>query len=318
MVIGTAGDKIKTTLHQRPGQSLGILHHLLRIKFELRLQRFLEGDGLGGDDVHQRAALNPREDIAVEFLGVLFPAEDHAATRAAQGFVGSCGHILGIWNRIGVNASRHQTGNVGHIDHDHCSDLIGHLAESFEIDGTGISTRADHDHLRPVFFGKSFDLIVIDPAGFTFDAIGDDVKKFPGKVDRRTVRKMTAVRQVHPENRIARLTFSEIDRHVRLRTGMGLHIGMIGAKERLGTVDRQVLGDIDNVTAAVITLAGVAFCVFIGQHRALCFENILADKILRSDEFEVILLALGFMLDSRCDLRIKLLQTVGHGLSPPV
>ena len=42
----------------------------LLVDLELRAQRLAEGDGLGGDDVHQRTALDAREDLAVDGLGV--------------------------------------------------------------------------------------------------------------------------------------------------------------------------------------------------------------------------------------------------------
>jgi hypothetical protein len=74
---------------ERVGQNLGVLHDLGGVVLELRLQRFTEGHGLGGDHMHQRAALEAREDGRVELLGqVLVVGEDHAATRTAQRLVG--------------------------------------------------------------------------------------------------------------------------------------------------------------------------------------------------------------------------------------
>jgi hypothetical protein len=52
-------------------------------------QRLAESDRLGGDDVHQRPALQAREDRRVDLLGDrLVIGQDHAAARARAA---SCG-----------------------------------------------------------------------------------------------------------------------------------------------------------------------------------------------------------------------------------
>ena len=53
---------------QRLGQRLGILHHILGIDLEVGLQRLAEGHRLGGDHMHQRAALQAGEDGGVDLL----------------------------------------------------------------------------------------------------------------------------------------------------------------------------------------------------------------------------------------------------------
>ncbi len=90
---------LKPLLRQGGGEGLGIFDDLLLVGLELRLQRLLEGHRLGGDDMHQRPALDAGEDVAVERLGKLFAAEDHAAARAAQGLVGGGGDKLGMGDR---------------------------------------------------------------------------------------------------------------------------------------------------------------------------------------------------------------------------
>src|SRR3546814_19255025 len=69
----------------------------LLVLLELRLQRFLEGDGLGRDHVHQRAALDAGEHDRLQLLFDLFglvahggaAGDDDAAARAAPGLVRS-------------------------------------------------------------------------------------------------------------------------------------------------------------------------------------------------------------------------------------
>ena len=76
------------------------------------------------------------------------------------------------------------------------------------------------------------------------------------------------------------LTSVEVDRHVRLRAGMRLHVGVVGAEERLRARDGQRLGDVDELAAAVIPLARVAFGVLVGEHRAGGLENRAAHEVL--------------------------------------
>ncbi len=63
----------------------GVAQDLLLVGLEIGPQRLAEGDGLGRDDVHERAALHAGENLGVDFLGVLFLAEDDAAARARAG-----------------------------------------------------------------------------------------------------------------------------------------------------------------------------------------------------------------------------------------
>ena len=55
----------------------------------------------------------------------------------------------------------------------------------------------------------------------------------------------------------------------------------------------ETLGDVDELAAAVIALARIAFGVFVGEHRPLRLEHARARVILRGDELDVILLALA-------------------------
>ena len=45
------------------------------------------------------------------------------------------------------------------------------------------------------------------------------------------VGQMTAVREVHPEHRVARLQQREVHSHVRLRARVRLDVGVLGAEE---------------------------------------------------------------------------------------
>ena len=71
----------------------------------------------------------------------------------------------------------------------------------------------------------------------------------------------------------------------------GLDVGVLGAEQLLGAVDRQLLGDVDLLAAAVVAAAGVALGVLVGQHRADRFEHRLRHEVLRGDHLQRALLA---------------------------
>ena len=82
------------------------------------------------------------------------------------------------------------------------------------------------------------------------------------------VRQVAAVRQVHAEDRVAGLNHGGVGRLIGLRSGVRLHVGVLGAEELLGALARQVLDDVGELAAAVVALARIAFGVLVGEHAA--------------------------------------------------
>ena len=101
------------------GKRLGVFDDVLRVDLEVRPQRLGERDRLGGDHVHQRPALQAREDRRVELLGQrLVVAQDQAAARAAQRFVRGRGGDMGMRHRRGMHAAGDEPGEMRHVDHE--------------------------------------------------------------------------------------------------------------------------------------------------------------------------------------------------------
>ena len=101
VVVGTAGNELEALRHHSVGECLTVLHDLLLIGLELRLQCFAEADGLAGDDVLEWAALAAWEDILVKleaFCG-LCTGQDETATWSTEGLVGRRGRHVRVWNR---------------------------------------------------------------------------------------------------------------------------------------------------------------------------------------------------------------------------
>ena len=64
------------------------------------------------------------------------------------------------------------------------------------------------------------------------------------------------MRQREAHDRVAGLEQRVVDGGVGLRAGVRLDVGVLGAEERLRAVDRELLGDVDVLAAAVVALAG--------------------------------------------------------------
>src|SRR5580658_8539837 len=108
---------------------------------------------------------------------------------------------------------------------------------------------------------------------------------------------MAAMRKIHSQDGVAWINHGRVRSLVRLRAGMGLNVGVFGAKELLRAVAGEVLYDVGIFAASVITPAGIAFRVFIREDATSGFKNCLGGEVFAADQFEARMLALGFMAD---------------------
>src|SRR3546814_13148831 len=83
-----------------------------------------------------------------------------------------------------------------------------------------------------------------------------------------------------------------------LRAGVRLDIGEARAEQLAGAIDRELLGYVDMFAAAIITLAGIAFGIFVGEDRALGLQHRRGDDVLRRDQFKLVPLAIELRGDS--------------------
>ena len=93
---------------------------------------------------------------------------------------------------------------------------------------------------------------------------------------------------------------------------MRLHVGVLGAEQLLGAVAGQVLDDVGEFAAAVIALAGIAFGVLVGEDAAGGFEHRFGGEVLAGDQFELRVLALGFVLDGLVNFGVDFGESAGH------
>ena len=93
------------------------------------------------------------------------------------------------------------------------------------------------------------------------------------------VRQVPAVRQIHGQNLVTRFEHREVDRHVRLRAAVRLHIHMFAAEQSFCAINGQLLGNIDILTAAVPALSRVALGILVCQHTALGLHHCTAREV---------------------------------------
>ena len=104
--------------------------------------------------------------------------------------------------------------------------------------------------------GKFPNRLHVEALGFRVNAVLNNVEPFTAHVDVRAMGEVTAMGEVKPHDRVARLQQRKKHREVRLCTTVGLNIGPCGIKQLLGSLNRQGFDGIDVLTTAVIPLGG--------------------------------------------------------------
>ena len=92
--------------------------------------------------------------------------------------------------------------------------------------------------------------------------------------------------EIEAHERVAGLHEGHEGALIGLAAGIGLHVGEPAVEQLASALDRQILGDVDELAAAVVAPARIAFRVFVGQHRALRLEHRARHDIFRGDELD--------------------------------
>src|SRR5438270_456259 len=85
--------------------------------------------------------------------------------------------------------------------------------------------------LAPASVRQPLGLVHVDQARLRVHVIGGDVVQPPGEVDLHPVGEMAAVRQLEPEQRVARLHQGVEGGRVGLGARVRLHVGVLGAEQ---------------------------------------------------------------------------------------
>ncbi len=314
MVVGATGTEAIPPLGEGGGESLSVGDYLLAVGGELGLQGFTEGEGLGGDDVHERATLGAGENFAIDLLGDFFiVAEDEAAAGAAEGFVGGGGYNMGVGEGRGVNSGGDETGDVGDVGHEIGADGVGNLAEAFEIYDAGICGITADNEFGFALFGDFFYGIVVKGFGFRVEVVIDDVVEGSGEVGLEAVAEVTAGFDGEGEDGFAGLEESHEGSDIGVGSAVGLDIRVAAVEELFGPVAGEVFRLVVEDTATVVSLAGIALGIFVGETGTHGVHDGGADMVFTGDEFEGGGLALGLVGDDFSDSGIGLAEKIEKG-----
>ena len=308
----------KPSPHERLGERRRVGHDLAGVLGERRVHRLAERDRLAGDHVLERSALPAGEHRLVDRLGVLGRGQDAATARAAQRLVGGERDDVGERHRVRVRAAGDETGEVGDVEHEQRTDLVGDLAERLRFEAARVARRADDDHLRTVLEREVAHVVDVD-ALLGADAVRHEVVEQAAGVDRRAVGEVAAVVEAQAEHRVAGLQQRLVHAHVGVGTGVRLHVGVLGAEQLLGAIDGELLDRVDDGVAAVVALARVALGVLVGEHRTDGTHDGGRREVLAGDQLDAGRLALDLTLDERRDLEVGIgVGWEGHGRTSAV
>ena len=149
--------------------------------------------------MHEAAALDAGEDLAVQGFGAALVGKDHAAARAAQRLVRRGGGDVGMGDGAGMQAGGHQTGDVGHVHQQDGPDLIGDGPENGRSRSCGGSAGPGHDGGRIVLPGKGARLRHSRCSRLLLHAVGYEGEQLAGEVHRAAVGEVPAMRKVHAQ-----------------------------------------------------------------------------------------------------------------------
>ena len=138
-------------------------------------------DGLAGDHVHQRPALDAGEDRLVDLrrerrldarvvgridrVREVLAAEDQAAATAAERLVGRRGDDVRVRERARMDARGDEAGDVGHVDHQQRADAVGDRGHALEVPEPRVGRGAADDELRADLLRGRRHQVVVDPLG---------------------------------------------------------------------------------------------------------------------------------------------------------
>ena len=154
--------------------------------------------------------------------------------------------------------------------------------------------------------------VVVDEAVLLAHGVVDRTEPLAGLVDVLAVGEVAAGGEIHAHEHVAWLHQGHEHGLVRLRAGVGLHVGELATEQRFGPVDRQPLDVVDLLAAAVVAPAWIALGVLVGEHRSLRLEHGARDDVLRRDQLDLPPLPREFPLDWGEQLRITLGEAGGE------
>ena len=154
-------------------------------------------------------------------------------------------------------------------------DLFRRIADYFiypvEVDNAGICARSGQHQCGAAAAYLLRDIVIVQEAVF-INVVERSLEESAAEIDRRAVRKVAAVIEVHRKDGVPGLDDAQIRGHVRLRAAVRLDVHMVIGAEHLAPFMAAILLYLVNILAAaivaalsavILALSGVTFAVLI-------------------------------------------------------
>ena len=162
--------------------------------------------------------------------------------------------------------------------------------------------------------GLIADDVHVHPEGLRVHPVGGDLVEPAGEIDLHPVGEVAAVGQLQAEDPVAGVDQRVHGRRVGLRTRVWLHVGVLGSVQGLHPGAGQLLGDVDELAAAVVPLARVTLRVLVRQHAALGLQHRPGGEVLAGDHLQGVALAAELVRQNGGQLGVDLGQRAGGDL----
>uniref|UniRef100_E6PYW2 Uncharacterized protein n=1 Tax=mine drainage metagenome TaxID=410659 RepID=E6PYW2_9ZZZZ len=312
MIVRATGDDAEARVLKSRGECLGVGDDLASIDGKVGGERFLEGDGFGGDDMNERATLLAGEDGAIDGGGEILLAEDEAGTGSAEGFVGGGGGDLRVGHRRRMRAASDEARDMGHVDEQERADFVSDLAHAGKVPDAGVGACSADDEARLFALGDGLEFVVVDGFGVFADGVEGGSILLAAEAELVAVGEVSAVSEVEAEDGVAVVEHGHVCGGVCLGTGVGLNVGVLGAEELFGAVAGEIFDDVGELAAAVVAPARIALGVLVGEDAASGFKDGFGDKVFAGDHLEAFALAEEFVVESGGDVGVSLGEREGE------
>ena len=126
------------------------------------------------------------------------------------------------------------------------------------------------------------------------------------------VGQVAAMRQVEPQDGVARLQHRAVSGLIGLRTRVRLNVRVFSAKELFGPVACQILDNVGELATAIVTASGVTLGIFVGENTARRLQHSFGGEVLTGYHLQVTLLAFELVGNGGEDFRVSLGERAGE------
>ena len=208
-----------------------------------------------------------------------------------------------------MKSCRHKSRDMCDIHHQYGADFVSDFSEFLEIKRSRVSRSAGNNHFRPAL-QRDFTHFVIVEESFIVNAVRHAFEVFTGHIYRRTVRKVSAVVQIHSHKSVSRLHYRKKYCHISLRAGMRLNIHIFTSEKLFRPVSCQIFNNVNALAAAVISFSRISFCIFIRQRASHSSHDRFADPVFRRNQLNMRVLTLLLGFDCLRNFRVRFFNLI--------